>query len=131
MTNCESVSPDPEAPRDHLDEEHRTILEMQANFCRTMGHPIRLFILHYINHSSGEVGSSELAEKAGISRATLSQHLGKMTAVGLVCTRREGKYVYVRLARAEIGQACELVHGALQSELRERAKLLENPEGEK
>ncbi len=110
---------------DPIGADHRAILEMQAVFCRTMGHPIRLFILHHINDTGGEVGSSQLAEAAGITRATLSQHLGKMAAAGLVKTRRDGKFVYVRLAREEIGQACELVHNALQSELKQRAGLVQ------
>jgi DNA-binding transcriptional ArsR family regulator len=131
MSNYESVQPEeaPEPAPRKLGEDQRAILEIQASFCRTMGHPIRLYILHHLNETGGEVGSSELADLAGISRATLSQHLSKMTSVGLVKTRREGKYVYVRLARKEIGQACEFVHSALQSELRQRAELVQDPEG--
>jgi len=113
------------SPADPIGADHRAILEMQAAFCRTMGHPIRLFILHHINDAAGEVGSSQRAAAAGITRATLSQHLSKMASAGLVKTRREGKFVYVRLAREEIGQACELVHHALQSELRQRANLVQ------
>ncbi len=89
-----------------------------------MGHPIRLFILHHLHETGGEVGSSELAEMAGISRASISQHLSKMTAVGLVATRRSGKYVFVRLGREDVGKACELVHQALEGETRDRAELL-------
>ena len=103
-------------------EDMRGVLEQQARFCRTMGHPMRLYLLHYMHDRGGEVGNSELAEASGLPRASLSQHISQMTAAGLVTTRREGRYVFVKVARIEIGQACELVHKALRDHSQEGAQ---------
>ncbi len=108
-----------------LGASQKAILESQANICKTMGHPIRLFLLHYLHERGEEVGSSELANLAGISRAAFSQHLSKMTAVGLVKARRAGKYVYVSLAQQDIGHGCELMSRALSVDLAERKPLME------
>ena len=107
-----------------LGESEKAALELQAQICKTMGHPIRLFLLHHLYECGGEVGSSELARLAGISRAAFSQHLSKMAAVGLVKARRQGKYVFVSLGRVEIGKACELVSNALRGRASERAALV-------
>jgi len=109
-----------------LTDDLRAILEQQARFCRTMGHPIRLFLLHYLHEKGSEAGSSELAEMAGLTRAALSQHISQMSSAGLVVTRREGKFVYVKVAREEIGQACELVHQALRAHMQEGAERYED-----
>ncbi|MCB9914005.1 MAG: winged helix-turn-helix transcriptional regulator [Planctomycetes bacterium] len=108
-----------------VSSRRKRLLEMQAHICKTMGHPIRLFLLHHLHKYGGEVGSSELANLAGISRAAFSQHLAKMTAAGLVKTRRSGKYVYVSLARETIGSACELVSQSLEREVAERVSLMD------
>lgn len=108
----------------------RALLELQAHICKTMGHPIRLFLLQHLHQLGAEAGSSELANLAGISRAAFSQHLSKMVAAGLVKTRRQGKFVFVSLAREEIGSACQFVSKALKRELEDRATWidLEPPE---
>lgn len=114
-----------------LGESEKALLKLQAHICKTMGHPIRLFLLHYLYKLDGEAGSSELANLAGISRAAFSQHLSKMSAAGLLKTRRAGKYVYVSLASQDIGKACEFVSNALRGDLEERAALVsdDSPEG--
>jgi DNA-binding transcriptional ArsR family regulator len=107
-----------------LSQSEKAVLELQASICKTMGHPIRLFLLHHLYKRGGEAGSSELANLAGISRAAFSQHLSKMAGAGLVKTRRAGKYVYVSLAQQDIGRACEFVSNALRGQSCERAALL-------
>lgn len=115
----EQAGPGASAP---YTEDMRAVLDQQARFCRTMGHPMRLYLLHYLHEKGGEVANSELAEASGLPRASLSQHISQMTAAGLVTTRREGRYVHVKVARVEIGQACELVHKALRDHSQEGAQ---------
>ena len=119
---------EPQEDPQELSASQKHVLELQARICKTMGHPVRLFLLHHLYATRAEVGSSELARLAGISPASLSQHVAKMTAVGLVKARREGKFVLVSLARIEIGRACELVSSALSGNVAERAALvIEDP----
>ncbi len=98
---------------------------MQVSFCKAMGHPSRLQILHFLHEAGGRISSATLLELLGLSRASLSQHVAKMAAAGLVRTQREGRYLHIELACPEVGQACEFVHNALISQARLRADLLE------
>ena len=56
---------------------------------------IRLQLAH------GPVGARQLLENMGISQPTLSQQLGVLRNEGLVATRRDGKWVYYRIASPE------------------------------
>lgn len=52
---------------------------------------------------------SELASRARVSRATVSEHLGKLLDAGLVAVERGGRNRYYRLAGAEVAYAIEAV----------------------
>lgn len=56
----------------------------------------RLLVLCSLLDEPKSVG--ELAEVAGLSDAAVSQHLGKMRALGLVTTRRDAQTIYYSLA---------------------------------
>jgi len=45
---------------------------------------------------------AKLAEIVGLSSSALSQHLGKMRALNLVKTKREGHTIYYQLASREV-----------------------------
>lgn len=94
---------------------------IQAEFCKTMGHPIRLQILDALCQERGEVASANLLKLTGIPKPSLSQHLSKMQAAGLVTTRRAGRFLYVELACPEVGEACAQVRRALKRSFQDRA----------
>ena len=71
-----------------------------ADLLGSMAHPKRLLVL--CNLLQGELSVGELAERVGLSQSALSQHLGKMRALTLVKTRREGQTIYYSLASAEV-----------------------------
>lgn len=50
---------------------------------------------------------SELAEIAGVSRSTMSEHLAKLERAGLLGVERGGRNRYFRLAGAEVAAAIE------------------------
>ena len=102
------------------------LFEIQARFARTMGHPMRLRILHELSQAEGEVPTARLIRILDIPKAALSQHLSKMVSVGLVKTRREGRYLHLQIADREIGKACEMVRCVLSKQARERDSIL-NP----
>ncbi len=52
----------------------------------------RLRIVWALLH--GEHSVNELAEHVGISASTVSQHLSKLKAAGLVISRREGNFIF-------------------------------------
>ena len=45
----------------------------------------------------GEQTVTQLASNFAVSRSAISQHLGVLTDLGLVTSRREGRYQYYRL----------------------------------
>ncbi|MGW2744423.1 ArsR/SmtB family transcription factor [Streptomyces sp. NPDC001450] len=51
--------------------------------------------------------AGELARHAGVAASTLSGHLGKLVAGGLLAEERQGRHRYVRLADARVAQLVE------------------------
>ncbi|MEU5099479.1 winged helix-turn-helix domain-containing protein [Streptomyces sp. NPDC020996] len=51
--------------------------------------------------------AGELARHAGVAASTLSEHLGKLVAGGLLAEERQGRHRYVRLADATVAQLVE------------------------
>ncbi|MFG3204637.1 ArsR/SmtB family transcription factor [Streptomyces sp. NPDC048192] len=51
--------------------------------------------------------AGELARRAGVAASTLSEHLGKLVAGGLLAEERQGRHRYVRLADAHVAQLVE------------------------
>jgi DNA-binding transcriptional ArsR family regulator len=55
--------------------------------------------------------ASELGNLVGVSKATISAHLSKLTDVGLVAVERQGRHRYFRLAGPDVGQLLESLMG--------------------
>ena len=60
----------------------------------------RLELLEYL--AQGERGVEALAKVSGLTVANTSQHLQQLKQAGLVATRKEGQFVYYRLAGDEV-----------------------------
>jgi ArsR family transcriptional regulator len=67
-----------------------------AAVAKTLGHAHRLELLEQL--AQGERTVEVLADRVGLSIANASQHLQQMRRTGLVANRRDGKFVYYRLA---------------------------------
>jgi ArsR family transcriptional regulator len=67
-----------------------------AAIAKTLGHAHRLELLEQL--AQGERSVEALAQKLNLSVANASQHLQQMRRAGLVMARRDGKFVYCRLA---------------------------------
>jgi ArsR family transcriptional regulator len=72
------------------------LLTQFALVAKTLGHAHRLGLLEQL--AQGERSVEMLAQKTGLSIANASQHLQHMRRAGLVTARRDGKFVYYRLA---------------------------------
>jgi ArsR family transcriptional regulator, virulence genes transcriptional regulator len=73
-----------------------------------LANPKRLVVL--CNLLAGEKSVGELAEIVQLSQGALSQHLGKMRALRLVATRRDGQTIYYSLASAEVQAVLETLY---------------------
>jgi rhodanese-related sulfurtransferase/DNA-binding transcriptional ArsR family regulator len=67
-----------------------------ATVAKALGHAHRLELLEQL--AQGERSVEVLAQRTGLSIANASQHLQQMRRAGLVSTRRDGKFIYYRLA---------------------------------
>lgn len=74
--------------------------EDAAELLASMANPKRLLVLCHLVEGERSVG--ELASLVDLGQSALSQHLGKMRALGLVKTRRSGQTVFYRLASTEV-----------------------------
>lgn len=79
-----------------------------ASTLKAMASETRLMILCAL--SSGELPVNKLAELTGQSQSSVSQHLSKLRAAGLVNSRRNGQTIYYRssagIARDVIETLC-------------------------
>jgi ArsR family transcriptional regulator, virulence genes transcriptional regulator len=73
-----------------------------------MANPKRLVVLCTL--LAGEASAGDLAGVVQLSPAALSQHLGKMKALRLVSTRRDGQTIYYSLASAEVKAVLETLY---------------------
>jgi rhodanese-related sulfurtransferase/DNA-binding transcriptional ArsR family regulator len=67
-----------------------------AAVAKSLAHAHRLELLEQL--AQGERSVEVLANRTGLSIANTSQHLQQMRRAGLVANRRDGKFIYYRLA---------------------------------
>ena len=75
--------------------------EENAEFLRTISHPIRLMILKLlIQH--GQMNVSSLYESLGLPQSTVSQHLSKLKATKVVVNNRKGLEVFYSVENKKV-----------------------------
>jgi len=82
--------------------------EEASRLLAAMANPKRLLVL--CNMLDGEKSVGQLADIVGLSSAALSQHLGKMRALSLVKTRRDGQTIYYSVAGREVRAVIETLY---------------------
>lgn len=73
-----------------------------------MANPKRLMVMCTL--LAGEKSVGDLADIVQLTPAALSQHLGKMRALRLVTTRRDGQTIYYSLISAEVQAVLETLY---------------------
>lgn len=82
--------------------------EEVASTLAAMANPKRLLVMCTL--LDGEKSVGDLAVIVELSPAALSQHLGKMRALRLVSTRRDGQTIYYSLASKEVRAILETLY---------------------
>jgi ArsR family transcriptional regulator, arsenate/arsenite/antimonite-responsive transcriptional repressor len=78
-------------------------LEQHAEQLGALGHPVRLSILRFIVQGDAEgTPAGEIQEKLDVPASTLSHHLHRLTASGLLKSRRDGTFLYYRADYEEL-----------------------------
>lgn len=102
------------------DEQDR-LYDLHAAICKTFANPWRLRIVEALGDSERTV--SELVKLLSISKSNVSQHLGIMREKGVLDHRREGGYVFYRLANPKTLVACRLMREVLIEQLERAGEL--------
>jgi len=100
---------------------NKEIYEIHANICQCLANPKRLEVINTLRDK--EMPVTELADKMGITKANLSQHLAIMRDKGILKSRREGTNIYYSLANPKVIQACDIMREVLFEHLKERERL--------
>ncbi len=101
--------------------EHK-IYEIHAQMCKVFTSPKRLEILNLLRDKELSVG--QLAKRANIRQANISQHLSILREKGIVKTRRAGKAIYYSLSNPKIIKAFDIIREMLLERLVENGKLI-------
>ena len=75
-------------------------LEKAAEMLKTMGHPLRLKIVMFLQGGEQTVGA--ISENIGASQSATSQHLNMMKMKGILKSRRDATMVLYSVARSEV-----------------------------
>jgi ArsR family transcriptional regulator len=75
------------------DVEREQALRM-AEVAKALGDPIRLQLVDVLRKHAGKVCVCELVPLFDISQSTLSHHLGRLRAAGIVDSERRGLWAY-------------------------------------
>ncbi len=94
-----------------------------------LAHPARLEILDILR--DGPLRPSELAERLGISRANVSQHLAAMHHKGLLRRVRVQRAVVYSVTDSRLFDACETLRELIREHLRAGGELAESGFGDK
>jgi len=98
----------PFAPQDLTDEA----LELIAGRFKSLSDPLRLKLI--IALETGEKNVTQLVEATGKLQTNVSRQLQLLMDSGVVGRRRQGPFVYYRIADEAIFDLCQHVCGSLQ-----------------
>lgn len=90
-----------------------SLLDQAARRFKMLAEPVRLQILNHL-HAEGELNVQQIVEATGQSQANVSKHLGLLSREGLVARRKEGLFVFYRIADPMLSDICSAVCGGLR-----------------
>jgi ArsR family transcriptional regulator len=105
-----------------LDQHLVQLFRLQAEVCKTLADPTRLWILYELKN--GEMSVGQLVSGLGIPQSSVSRHLAVLREREVVATRREGTTIFYSLTDHKIAEACELVREVIKNQLVQRQGLV-------
>ena len=101
---------------------HRTmtpaLLAEVAERFKALGEPVRLSLLQALRKKEMSVG--ELVAATGLGQANVSKHLHQLLDCGYVTRRKEGTFVYYRIASDDVFMLCDVMCSRIDEEVRVR-----------
>lgn len=99
-----------------------SIFDIQAEFCKAMGHPVRLKLLHLLREGPMNVG--DLARRLELPQTLVSRQLHVLRYGGIVTCDRRGNEMIYRLADEKIGDVCDLVRQVLAEKFQRGSEII-------
>lgn len=99
-----------------------SIRRIEADFFRTLGHPVRVRVVELLR--DGEMTVGDIQAELGIDSSGTSQHLAAMRRQGILEARKEGTSVHYRVRDPRIFQLLESARQVIGSHLEEASALL-------
>ena len=91
------------------DPAHCERLEQAAGVLKALGHPYRLRIVELLER--GEMTVSALQQALGAHQSHTSQQLGRMKALGVVRSRRDGNQMHYSIANPAVLKVIHCLRG--------------------
>lgn len=82
------------------------LFRQKAELLKALGHPVRLCIVRGLIRQEG-LNVSQLQSCLEKPQSTISQHLAKLRAAGIIAGERQGLEVYYRVISAEARKVVE------------------------
>jgi len=98
------------------------LVRLVAERFRALGEPARLEIMNALR--GGELSVNDLVSETGLGQANVSRHLQILHALGFVARRKDGLFVYYRLADKSVFRLCDIMCGRIESGVRGVERLL-------
>ncbi len=83
-------------------------LEEKADLFKAISHPVRLCILEMLLRNN-KIKVNDMQCCIEVSQSTVSQHLAKLKAAGIVTGSREGVEIYYSISNEEIEKIIKLI----------------------
>lgn len=112
----------------HRDFKHRLYAQF-ARIGKTLGSPHRLELLELLGQGERTVDS--LAGEIGAAIANVSQHLQALRQAALVESRKQGQFVYYRLADPAVSDLCRVLRTVAERRLAELDRLVREHFGDR
>lgn len=91
------------------------LVELIARRFRLIAEPTRIRLLDQLR--DGEQTVNSLAARIGAGQQNISKHLTVLADAGVVHRRKDGNFVFYRVADTSVLELCEQVCGSLEQQL--------------
>jgi len=100
----------------------KRVFKLHAEICKALGHPLRIEIIDLLGKK--ELCFTDILEKTGGIKSTLSQHLSIMVDKGILKSRRDSRCNYFSLSSSKVAKACGLMREVLVENINLRKELI-------
>ncbi len=99
------------------------IFDLQAELCQSLGHALRLRIIHSLVESPKSV--NEISKIVSASQPVVSRHLAILRSAGILFSQRKGQEVYYEIANPKVVAVCEMMRNILAERDAQQKELID------